>query len=45
MNLQRMDAEQAAGSEATDALMFLAAYHKVLFLRCFDVCVRALSGS
>ena len=29
MNLQRMDAEQVAGSEAVDALMFLAAYHKV----------------
>ena len=30
MNLHRMDAEQVAGSEAVDALMFLAAYHKVL---------------
>ena len=29
MNLQRMDAEQVAGSEAVDALLFLAAYHKV----------------
>ena len=29
MNLQRMDAEQVAGSEAVDALLFLAAHHKV----------------
>ena len=33
MNLHRMDAEQVAGSEAVDALMFLAAYHKVTVLR------------
>ena len=30
MNLHRMDAEQVAGTEAVDALMYLAAYHKVL---------------
>ena len=41
MNLQRMDAEQVAGSEAVDALLFLAAHHKV-GLRC--PCVMTMQG-
>lgn len=38
MNLQRMDAEQVAGSEAVDALLFLAAHHKVC-ARCLRIMI------